>query len=105
VDHDPAPGQEPGAAGPKQFWSGSLDAFPALTFEVDRMTAAGDHVAMAHWATGSHQATSMGIDPTGKPTKARGLRIPRRDTVGRIVERWGPSDVLDILGDIGAVGV
>lgn len=105
VDHDPAPGQGPGAAGLKQFWSDFLEAFPDLTIEVDQMTAADDHVAMAYRVTGSHQGTFMGIDPTEKPIKARGLQISRHDTDGRIVERWGSSDVLGILQDIGAVDI
>ncbi len=105
VDHDPAPGQGQGAAGLKQFWSDFLTAFPDLSIEVDQMLATDDHVSMAYRVNGTHDGPFMGVDPTGKSFEVRGLQMSRHDADGKIVERWGSSDVLGILQQVGAVEI
>lgn len=104
-DHDPAPDQGTGAPGLKQFWSGFLDAFPDLSIEVDQMIATDDQVAMAYRVSGTHEGMFMGVEPTGRSMEVRGLQMSRHGDDGRIVERWGSSDVLGVLQQLGAVDV
>ena len=57
---------------------------------------------MAYTITGTHNGPLSGIPPTGKKVKARGMQIARFKD-GKIVERWGSSDELGILKQIGVI--
>ena len=102
VDHDPAPGQKKGPEGYIEFFKQMRDAFPDLQLAVDHMVTDDDNVAIAYTAKGTQKGNFMGIEPTGKSVKFRGLQIARFED-GKIVERWGSSDELGILKQIGAV--
>ncbi len=100
VDHDPAPNQGPGAQGYIDFFSMLRKAFPNMEIEVENMVAAEDKVAFAYTLTGTHKGDFMGIAGTNKEIKARGMQISRFEN-GKMVERWGSSDELGILKQIG----
>jgi steroid delta-isomerase-like uncharacterized protein len=102
VDHDPAPDQAKGPDGFIQFFKGLRTAFPDLAVSVDYVVADDDNVAMAYTIAGTHNGPLAGIPPTGKKIKARGMQIARFQN-GKIVERWGSSDELGILKQIGAI--
>jgi predicted ester cyclase len=59
-----------------------------------------DNVAIAYTLTGTHRGDFMGIAPTGRKVSARGVQIARFEN-GKLVERWGSSDQLGILQQIG----
>jgi steroid delta-isomerase-like uncharacterized protein len=100
VDHDPAPDQGPGPEGYRTFFSGVRQAFPDLAVALDTMVADDDSIAFAYTMTGTHQGVLMGIAPTGKKMKIRGVQISKfRD--GKMVERWGSSDQLGMLQQLG----
>ncbi len=101
VDHDPAPGQGPGPGGFKTFFRSLREAFPDLKVSVDHMLAHDDNVALAYTIEGTHKGTFQGIAPTGRRIKARGMQIARYEN-GKMVERWGSSDELGILKQLGA---
>ena len=101
VDHDPAPGQGPGAAGFKSFFSTLRTAFPDLTISVEHLVAHDDNVAMAYTLEGTQDGPFAGLPATGKRVKARGVQIARFED-GKVVERWGSSDELGILKQLGA---
>jgi len=101
VDHDPAPDQGPGPAGFKDFWGAFRTAFPDLAVQVDHSVADEDCVALAYRASGTHQGDFHGIAATGKPIDVRGMQITRF-VDAKMVERWGSSDELSILKQIGA---
>lgn len=101
VDHDPAPGQEPGADGLIQFHEKLRAAFPDLSIAVETMVADEDNVAIAYTISGTHDGSLMGIPATGRPVKARGMQIARFQN-GQMVERWGSSNELGVLQQIGA---
>lgn len=103
VDHDPAPDQGPGAAGLKAFWKQFKGAFPDLSIEVDEMVSNDDKLAIAYRVNGTHQGTFEGVEATGKHIEIRGLQLTRHDADGKIVERWGASDVAGILQQVGAL--
>lgn len=101
IDRDPASDQEPGPEGFIHFFMGFRAAFPDLNISVEQLVADKDNVAIAYTVTGTHQGNFLGIPATGKLIKARGVQIARFEN-GQIVERWGSSDQLGILQQIGA---
>lgn len=67
------------------------------------MVADEDNVAIAYTMTGTQEGSFQGIPATGKKIKARGMQIAKFDSDARIKERWGSSDQLGILQQIGAI--
>ncbi len=103
VDHDAAPEQAAGgAAGFKAFFSMLRTAFPDIKISVAHMSAHEDQIALAYTIEGTHRGTFAGIPATGKHITARGMQIARYDSDGKMIERWGSSDELGILKQIGA---
>ncbi len=100
VDRDPASDQAPGPEGFIQFFTGFRAAFPDLNISVEQLVADEDNVALAYTITGTHKGDFLGIPATGRQIKARGMQIARFEN-GQIVERWGSSDQLGILQQIG----
>ena len=104
VDHDPAPGQVAGPEGYIKFFTMMRTAFPDFKLEVEQLVADDDNVAFAYTATGTHKGDFMGIAPTGKSVRFRGLQISKFKN-GKMVERWGSSDELGILKQLGVAPV
>jgi predicted ester cyclase len=75
-----------------------------LSVSIEHMVADEDNVAFAYTVTGTHTDNFMGVSPTGKRIQARGMQIARFEN-GKVVERWGSSDELGILKQIGAAPV
>lgn len=100
VDHDPAPGQVNGPEGYRTFFSALREAFPDLSVAPETLVADEESLAFAYTMTGTHRGPLMGIAPTGKKIRIRGLQISKfRD--GKMVERWGSSDQLGMLQQLG----
>jgi steroid delta-isomerase-like uncharacterized protein len=97
----PPPGQGPGPAGFKHFFTTLRRAFPDLSIQPEHVDATEDDIAFAYTITGTHRGDFLGVPPTGKRISARGLQIARFEG-GKIVERWGSSDELGILKQLGA---
>jgi steroid delta-isomerase-like uncharacterized protein len=102
VDHDPAADQGKGPEGFIHFFTEFREAFPDLSIAVEHLVADDNNVAFAYTITGTHKGDFLGIAPTGKKIKARGMQISRFED-GKIVERWGSSDELGILQQVGAM--
>ncbi len=100
VDHDPAPGQGPGREGFKAFFSELTTAFPDAHIEPATLVADDEHVCVAYTLSGTHRGEFQGIAATGKPIEVRGVQIGRFAD-GQIVERWGSTDEVGILKQIG----
>lgn len=100
VDHDPAPGQVPGPAGYQAFFGEMRTAFPDLHVEVETLVADDDQVAFAYTLTGTHDGPFQGHDATGRSFSVRGVQISRIAD-GKLVERWGSSDELGIMTQLG----
>jgi len=101
VDHDPAPEQGPGREGFRTFFAALVAAFPDAHIEPAHLVADDEHVSIAYTLTGTHKGEFQGIAATGKPIEVRGVQIARFEN-GEIVERWGSSDELGILRQLGA---
>ena len=100
VDNDPGPGQVPGPAGYRAFFTEMRTAFPDLHVAVDHVTAADDDVAFAYTLTGTHRGPFQGNEPTGKSFSVRGVQISRFEN-GLLAERWGSSDEAGIMSQLG----
>ncbi len=101
IDHDPAPTQGPGPDGFIAFFTELREAFPDLQVDVEHSVADENSIAIAYTITGTHRGMFMGIPPTGREITARGVQITRF-VDGKMVERWGSSDQLGILQQLGA---
>jgi steroid delta-isomerase-like uncharacterized protein len=100
VDHDPAPGQGSGPDGYRMFFSATREAFPDLEVGLETMVADEEQIAFAYTMKGTHRGPLMGIAPTGKKIRIRGVQVGKfRD--GKMVERWGSSDQLGLLQQLG----
>lgn len=102
VDHDPAPGQDPGPQGYRDMFTELRTAFPDLHVEVEHLSATEEDVAFAYTITGTHDGSFQGHDATGKSFQVRGMQIGRFEG-GKMVERWGSSDQLGIMTQLGLV--
>ena len=100
VDHDPAPGQGLGPQGFRDFFTELRSAFPDLHIEPVHLLATEDEVAFAYSVTGTHSGPLMGHAATGKVVDVRGVQIGRF-IGGKLSERWGSSDQLGILTQLG----
>jgi steroid delta-isomerase-like uncharacterized protein len=100
VDHDPAAGQVQGPQGYGTYFSGLRTAFPDLKVSLDTLVADDDSIAFAYTITGTQNGPLVGIAPTGKKIKIRGLQISKFKD-GKMVERWGSSDELGMLQQLG----
>ena len=100
VDHDPAPDQEPGIEGLKGFFRQMREAFPDLKADPVVIAATDDHVAMRYTLTGTHRGEFQGIAPTGRSFQVAALQLARFVN-GRCVERWGSTDELGMMKQLG----
>ena len=102
VDHEAAPEQATG--GPADFTACFHDlrtAFPDINISVAHLTSHEDEIALAYTIEGTQNGAFAGILATGKRINVRGMQIAcYRD--GLMIERWGSSDELGILKQIGA---
>jgi steroid delta-isomerase-like uncharacterized protein len=101
-DHNPRPGQGPGREGYKQAIALLRTTFPDLVYTIADVIAADDKVVLRLEARGTHQGDLMGIAATGKPVRIAGIVIDRI-VDGKLVERWGLGDDLDLLEQLGVV--
>lgn len=70
----------------------------------DASGGAADGMVAVRWtAVGTHRGAYLGAAPTGRRVTFKGIEVIRvRD--GRIVERWGEWDGLQLLGQLGLFG-
>ena len=100
IDHDAAPGQANGPAGYCTLFAEFRAAFPDFHAAPDTIVADEDSIAMAYTMTGTHTGPLMGFPPTGKKMKIRGVQIFKFKD-GKVIERWGSSDELGMLQQLG----
>ena len=101
LDNDPSPDQGRGPEGYIRMFTELREAFPDMHADAVKLVADDDNVAFAYTLTGTHKGNFMGIPGTGRRIKVRGMQISRFEN-GKLVERWGSSDQLGILQQIGA---
>jgi predicted ester cyclase len=74
--------------------------FPDAHVELVTIIEEGDMVSFRLDGSGTHLGPFLGVEPTGKTIRIRGIHHVRlRD--GRIVEHWQGPDILAMLLDMG----
>jgi predicted ester cyclase len=99
VDHNPQPGQGPGLAGVQQVIGLYHTVFPDLTLTCDDIVPSGDKVAVRWTAIGTHKGDQLGVPATRRKVTLTGIDIVRIAD-GRIVERWGEANGLEMMQQI-----
>jgi predicted ester cyclase len=103
VDHNPmAPGLPQGLEGSKQGWAMIQSAFPDIDVTIIDQIADGGKVVSRATMQGTHNGEFMGIAPTGKRVTAEVIDIVRIEG-GKIVERWGIVDMMNVMQQLGVV--
>jgi len=100
VDHNPQPGQGQGREGIKQIIDLYHAAFPDLRVTNDEIIVSGDRAVLRWSATGTHQGNQLGVPATHRRVRMTGIDILRLED-GRIAERWGEANGLEMMQQIG----
>lgn len=87
IDHDPMPGQPPGAEGIEHVVRTLHTAHPDLRFTVDDLVAEADRVAIRWTLRATSTGPLLGQPPSGQPVEQTAIVI-FRIADGRIAERW-----------------
>jgi steroid delta-isomerase-like uncharacterized protein len=102
IEQNPPPGQGPGREGLRQFLRQMFDAFPDLSWRVEKMVAEGDSVAS--WSTweGTHRGPFMGIPATGRTVSVEAWTMDHfRD--GKVAESRIIMDTMGLMQQLGVV--
>ena len=100
VDHDPGEGQPAGGEGLMWWWALFGEAFSDLDRDVVHTVATPEHVITVMDLSGTHTGEWLGHAPTGRRFTVRNVQVMRFDD-GRRAERWGSTDQLGILTQLG----
>jgi steroid delta-isomerase-like uncharacterized protein len=97
------PGMPPlDADGHRQYSEAMIGAFPDLERTIEDLVAEGDKVVARWTAEGTNSGPFQGMPASGKFARSSGITI-FRIADGRIVEEWSESDMIGLLGQIGAL--
>ncbi len=75
-------------------------AFPDIKVRVEDVFGAGDKVVLRWSATMTHTGDALGLPPSGRTVRSRGITIARFAD-GKVVEGWDDWDQLGMLEQIG----
>ncbi len=100
VDHDPAAGQPAGRPGLAWYWERFGTSFSDLDRTLVDTVATAEHVVTVMDLSGTHTGEFLGHAPTGKRFTVRNVQV-MRIVDGKRVERWGSTDELGILQQLG----
>ena len=102
VDHNPQPGQVAGIDGVKMIIGLYHAVFPDLHLSNDDVIISGDRGVLRWSATGTHEGDQLGMPATHQKVRLTGIDI-LRVADGRVVERWGESNGLEMMQQLGAM--
>ena len=102
LDHTPQPGRTPDKDGARQLYKVLRTAFPDMNVTPEIVVQDEDTIAFAYTLAGTHTGPLGKIPPSGKKVKIRGMQISKFKD-GKMVERWGSSDELGLLKQIGVI--
>ena len=100
VDHQPV-GPADGVKGVKRDIATFHAAFPDLALTCEDYIIGEDRVAVRWSATGTHEGDGLGMPPTHRRVRLHGVDI-LRFAVGRVTERWGEFNGLDMMQQLTA---
>lgn len=102
INHGSDPNDPPGAERFKRSFRSLIATCPDLRVTVEQQVAQGDWVAVRWTDRGTDTGGFWGRPPTGKEVLLTGIDLIRVEG-GRIAERWGESDLLFVLQELGIV--
>ena len=102
VDHEAAPGLEPGREGVKQLFTMFRAAVPDLTVTVEDLISEGDRVVARVSFSGTQAGELFGIPATGKQFRIEAIDILRFEN-GLVAEHWGVTDMAGLMEQLGAL--
>ena len=100
VDHQPV-GSPDGAEGVKRDIAVYHAAFSDLALSCEDYIIGEDRVAVRWSATGTHDGDGLGMPPTHRKVELHGIDI-LRIAHGRVAERWGQFNGLDMMQQLTA---
>lgn len=103
VDHNALAGTSPGAQGFKETVQLLRTSFPDLTVTPQRYLVAGELVVEHANSSGTHDGPFLGLPPTHAPIAIRAIVMLRVTPEGKIAERWGVFNFLEIFQQLGIV--
>ena len=95
-------GDQIGREGMKQFSTMLRTAFPDFRIDLEEMVAERDMVVTYFTFSGTHQEDFMGIPPTGRSFRSKGMDLYRL-VEGKIVEIRDVVDVYEWLKQLGVI--
>jgi steroid delta-isomerase-like uncharacterized protein len=91
-----------GREGFRRQWRLWQEAFPDLHFAIDEMIAEGDTVVARWTLTGTHRGPFLGIEPTGRTIRVRGMSLDHLQD-GVLVSGFDGWDNLGLRQQLGAI--
>jgi len=101
-DYVAHPEEARGADGLREMVDGYRSALSGLKVTIDQQFTEGDFVATRFTITGTHDGDLIGTPATGKDVAFTGITISRCEG-GRIAEEWELTDMMSLLGQVGAL--
>jgi steroid delta-isomerase-like uncharacterized protein len=102
IELDPLPGQRQGREGLKEVIAMLPTAFPDIHWVIDETISAGDKVVTRFNWTGTHLGPFLGIPPTAKTVRVRGVVIDRV-VAGKLTDSRILMDTLGLMQQLGVV--
>ena len=100
TDHDPAAGQPVGPSGPAWFWEQFGKSFTDIERDVIETIATPTRLITIMNLSGTHTGEFLGHAPTGKRFTVRNVQVLGFRN-GKASDRWGSTDELGILQQLG----
>ena len=100
IDHNPMPGIKPGLEGIKEEFRHFFTSFPDFNVTVDDMISEGDKVVARVTVKGTNKGMMNGMAATNKAAQWGMIDIVRFKD-GKAVERWGYSDDVAMMTQLG----
>jgi steroid delta-isomerase-like uncharacterized protein len=102
IEIEPAPGQGPGRQGLRDVFAIMHQAFPDLHWSTEEQIAEGNKVVTRFIWTGTHKGEFMGIPPTGKSVRVKGIVIDEFED-GMMFRSRILSDDLGMMQQLGLI--
>ena len=100
IDHNAPSGSVRGPALVEMHLRAIHTTFPDFTLITHEVVAENDWVAVRVSGEGTHLGEWLGIKPSGRRIRLRGINLDRVQD-GRIVEHWGEADTVGMLLQMG----
>jgi predicted ester cyclase len=96
-----SPPLPPGLEAVKQFYRAYWTAFPDIRLTLGVIAEENNLLACEFTVEGTHRSAFLGVPATNRSIRAAGVTLLRFAS-GLCVERWSQTDLLGILGQLGA---